>query len=425
MNLLTSTATKISQTPIDSTYSDVQNVTGVTIESASNRRQQKANSDLFCLGQRGAEVMQDTMNTPLYSRFYNAAIEKNAYTYSSEGIEIGGGDTMNVYRSSEEKASSLGTDEDKVLPSTSGAFKWFGSANDDIDAQKNCTDESNKEGIYECYFCKKRYLNARSVKVHLIKGHSELKEDEYPEFENDFIKSHLLVSHKNKKNIKKYACTKKCIVCNVTFRSNFDIKAHYGTTKHRERMNYLQVNFAKTATQISGGSLTDSDASGTTAGTSRCFEGANANLDVQQHQINEGNKEGVLTHCYGTKNSTSADNINSHLIVKKNKRKTKNICATCGMGFNRNGLLNIHMYKVHANKEHWYQCSECGKDYSDISTLKLHKERVHNPEHKPAYECALCVRAFDDRVKYRKHLETKKHSKRANLLLENTAKNSQ
>nr|CAD7398669.1 unnamed protein product [Timema poppensis] len=62
-------------------------------------------------------------------------------------------------------------------------------------------------------------------------------------------------------------------------------------------------------------------------------------------------------------------------------------CRVCSKSFNRQGLLNRHMWS-HSDVKH-YLCTFCGKGFNDTSDLKNHT-RTHTGER--PYNCNLARR---------------------------------
>ena len=87
-------------------------------------------------------------------------------------------------------------------------------------------------------------------------------------------------------------------------------------------------------------------------------------------------------------------------------------CSYCGKAFSQNYDIKIHL-RTHTEKP--YKCSQCGKAFSQNSTLINHM-RIHTGE-KP-YQCSQCDKAFTQNNQLINHLST--HTLEKNLIIAGT-----
>lgn len=75
-------------------------------------------------------------------------------------------------------------------------------------------------------------------------------------------------------------------------------------------------------------------------------------------------------------------------------------CNLCNRSFEKRDRLRIHILHVH-EKHRPHQCSECGKRFSQSSSLNKHL-RVHSGER--PYKCPYCIKAFTASSILRTHI---------------------
>ena len=75
-------------------------------------------------------------------------------------------------------------------------------------------------------------------------------------------------------------------------------------------------------------------------------------------------------------------------------------CHLCNRSFEKRDRLRIHILHVH-EKHRPHQCSQCGKRFSQSSSLNKHL-RVHSGER--PYKCPYCIKAFTASSILRTHI---------------------
>nr|XP_060616435.1 zinc finger and SCAN domain-containing protein 31-like [Anolis sagrei ordinatus]XP_060616436.1 zinc finger and SCAN domain-containing protein 31-like [Anolis sagrei ordinatus]XP_060616437.1 zinc finger and SCAN domain-containing protein 31-like [Anolis sagrei ordinatus]XP_060616438.1 zinc finger and SCAN domain-containing protein 31-like [Anolis sagrei ordinatus] len=86
---------------------------------------------------------------------------------------------------------------------------------------------------------------------------------------------------------------------------------------------------------------------------------------------------------------------------KTSVRKTPFKCSECGKGFSQRSTLADH-HRIHTGEKP-YTCSECGKSFSRSRALADH-ERIHTGE-KP-YQCLVCGKSFAQSSNFAYHKKT-------------------
>ncbi|CAG2065763.1 unnamed protein product, partial [Timema podura] len=74
------------------------------------------------------------------------------------------------------------------------------------------------------------------------------------------------------------------------------------------------------------------------------------------------------------------------------------ICEYCGMKFNKNANLQMHLRRHTGDKAH--KCELCGRGFHTKQRLKFHVE-LHSGER--IYSCAKCPREFSNKQEYEQH----------------------
>nr|XP_042702252.1 zinc finger protein 383-like [Chrysemys picta bellii] len=106
----------------------------------------------------------------------------------------------------------------------------------------------------------------------------------------------------------------------------------------------------------------------------------------QGHQ--PGEKMGKFISCWGTQKSVKETTTQQEILMGKRK----NTCSECGKCFTQRSSLSVHQ-GIHTG-ERPYECHECGKNFTSNSNLSKH-QRIHTGE-KP-YECRECGKTFTQR----------------------------
>ena len=92
-------------------------------------------------------------------------------------------------------------------------------------------------------------------------------------------------------------------------------------------------------------------------------------------------------------------------VTKKPNEKQKFPCAYCGKIF-RSTSMNTHVLKCHSAgpRARNYKCEICGNDFTEESSLRKHKMRIHDGI-KESHPCLTCGKSYGFASDLTKHIK--------------------
>ncbi|KAJ5066685.1 zinc finger protein [Anaeramoeba ignava] len=249
------------------------------------------------------------------------------------------------------------------------------------------THKEDREKKYSCPYegCNKKYFRKEKLTRHINNVHKKEKyQCDFPGCQARFVKKNQLIRHKAIHTGKKpYQCTYEG--CGMCFDYPSQLKRHIRSVHTKEK------------THICG----------------ECGLSFLKFNELQRH-IKEFHALQYECDVCGKK-FNSKRNLKNHSQVHELNRKVY-VCnhKDCNSSFATLSSLNAHINAVHKGIR--YKCLFCGKLFSYLSTLSLHKKKFHdlelkeNDKNEPKYEIIqIDENQEKDKHKHKKEKDKDKH----------------
>ncbi|XP_050673542.1 oocyte zinc finger protein XlCOF6-like isoform X4 [Leptidea sinapis] len=245
------------------------------------------------------------------------------------------------------------------------------------------TEESYKQHYrrhftrYDCRECKKRYKTLHAVLDHHNKEHggSEIR------FECDLCDFTSCSNRRYRYHRKTHELKIECKICHKVFSTISVLRQHIRNTHEKKKRTYACNECGETFPKPTG---------------------------VYHHKQNAHKRD--VFYCdkcdiYFKTKATLATHFkqsSNHITAED----MKFICSTCGKGFFKKSLLEVHITYDHLNIIK-HKCDLCSKTYKSAANLKRHKKLTHEKVRLPKNKiCDHCGAGFTTQAILRTHIRT-------------------
>lgn len=273
--------------------------------------------------------------------------------------------------------------------------------------------ENLARGTKECPVCKKRFVNGSSMRRHFRMTHLESKEPHSlcPHCSKTFLKKEYLTRHIESVHPEKFAETTsakpdiECSQCASTFKSRMALKRHMHLThgdgeiyqcnqcdnkyyrmdslvNHKKFVHddHSSQNVRSLDSKLDVGNVLDENESQDSLAKRTCDKCGKVfqSERVMRRHISESHDK-IKDHCCDQCSKTFARRsyLFRHIYNEHSDGDTDPMpCKVCGRICEGSSKLASHMRHVHKQRQN-ARCDVCGRTYSQIAALNIHKKFAH------------------------------------------------